>query len=265
VTHNPLPVLKKEVYLSSITTHIEKEIPMIKKAVVIVCLVLLYHAGSFAIHVATAHAEEFSADIVTDMSTGSVTGKMYFKNLQVNRNEMMGMINIIKHPHVYQLFTSTKKYHVSGVADLAIDDPMAGVYDFEAWAKENDLKKTGTESIEGFVCDIYEGTIDVDEQTGETAPMKIWLSRKLQYPLKTQTLMPPPVGRVQSHVKNIKTGRQPAHLFEIPDGYTEAATMEQAMGMPDMGQFSGGQMPTSEQMDEMMKHVQDMMKNMKQE
>jgi hypothetical protein len=238
---------------------------MFKKAVIIFCLALLCHAGSSVIHAAAAHAEEFSADIVTDMHTGSVTGKMYFKNFRVNRNEMMGMINIINHPYVYQLFTSTKKYHVSDVADLEIDDPMAGVYDFEAWAKENDLKKTGTESIEGFACDIYEGTIEVDEETGETAPMKIWLSRKLSYPLKTETLMPPPVGSVKSHIKNIKTGKQPAYLFEIPDGYTEAATMEQAMGMPDMGQFSSGQMPTSEQMDEMMKQVQDMMKNMKQE
>jgi hypothetical protein len=41
--------------------------------------------------------------------------------------------------------------------------------------------------------------------------------------------------------------------------------MEQAMGMPDMGQFSEGKMPDAEQMDQMMKQVQEMMKNMKQE
>ncbi len=80
----------------------------------------------------------------------------------------------------------------------------------------------------------------MDEETGETAPMKIWLSRKLQYPLKSETMMPEPVGRVLTLVKNIKTGKQPAHLFEIPDGYTRAASMEQAMGMPDMKQFSEG-------------------------
>jgi hypothetical protein len=38
--------------------------------------------------------------------------------------------------------------------------------------------------------------------------------------------------------------------------------MEQAMGMPDMSQFSEGQMPTGEQMENMMKQVQEMMKNM---
>lgn len=238
---------------------------MLKKAVVIMCLTLLTITGLSAICTTSVHAEEFSADIVTNMHTGSVNGKIYFKNSQVNRNEMMGMINILKYPHVYQLFSNTKKYYVSDVTELDTEDPMAGVSDFGAWAKENDLEKTGTESIEGFVCDIYEGTIEMGEDTGETAPMKIWLSRKLQYPLKTEALMPPPVGSVVSAVKNIKTGKQPAHLFEIPDGYTKADTMEQAMGMPAMGQFSDGQMPSAEQMDEMMKQVQDMMKKMQRE
>jgi hypothetical protein len=43
--------------------------------------------GSFIafIHATRAAAEEFSADMVTRMDTGSVTGKLYFKNNQVNR------------------------------------------------------------------------------------------------------------------------------------------------------------------------------------
>jgi len=237
---------------------------MFNKTVLTLIVAALFISGSF-FRPDMVHAEEFSADIVTDMHTGSVNGKIYFKNTQLNRSDMMGMINIVKYPDVYQLFTGTKKYHVSNVTELETDDPMAGITDFTAWATENDLKKTGTESIEGFDCDIYEGTIEVDEETGETAPMKIWLSRKLQYPLKTETLMPAPVGSVVSVVKNIKTGKQPARLFEIPEGYTQADTMEQAMGMPDMSQFSEGQMPTGEQMENMMKQVQEMMKNMQQQ
>jgi hypothetical protein len=238
---------------------------MFKKVAVIISLSLLTLTGACAIFIASVHAESFSADTVTEMDSGNVTGKLYFKNSEVNRNEIMGMINIIKYPQVYQLFSNTKKYHVSDVTDLDTENPMDGVTDFKAWAKENDFEKTGTESIEGFACDIYEGTIEMDEETGDTAPVKIWLSRKLQYPLKTETLMPSPVGRIQSYVKNIKIGNQPDHLFDIPAGYTKAATMEQAMGMPAMGQFSDGQMPSAEQMDEMMKQVQDMMKNMPQE
>ncbi|MDT8379325.1 MAG: DUF4412 domain-containing protein [Desulfotignum sp.] len=238
---------------------------MHKKTVPVLMIALLITIGSCFTHATMVQAEEFSADMVTDMHTGSVKGKMYFKSPQMNRTEMMGMIHIIKYPNVYQLFTGTKKYHVSDVADRGTEDPLAGVSDFSAWAKENDLKKTGSDSIEGFVCDIYEGTIEMDEATGETAPMKIWFSRKLQAPLKTETLMPPPVGKVLSLVKNITPGKQPAHLFEIPEGYAEAATMEQAMGMPDMSQFSDGQIPSAEKMDEMMKQIQEMMKSMQKE
>jgi hypothetical protein len=235
---------------------------MFKKTVLTRLFFILFFSGFFFFQTVTVLAQEFSADTVTDMHTGTVNGKIYFKNTQVHRNDMMGMINIIKYPQVYQLFTGTKKYHITTVMELEADDPMAGVTDFDAWAKENEFKKTGTESIEGFVCDIYEGTIEIDQDTGETVPLKIWLSTKLEYPLKTETLMPHPVGRVLSVVKNIKPGKQPAHLFEIPEGYTQAATMEQAMGMPDMSQFSEGQMPSGEQMENMMKQVQEMMKNM---
>jgi len=238
---------------------------MIRKTAVALSFTILCIAVSFVAAAPAVHAEEFSADMVTEMDTGNVSGKLYVKNSQVNRNEMMGMITIMNRPHVYQVFPNTKKYHVTDVAELEKDNPMAGTADFHAWAKENNMQKTGTETIEGFACDIYEGTITLDKETGQTTPMKFWLSRKLQYPIKTQSVMAPPVGRVTTRLMNIKTGAQPAHLFAVPDGYTEAASMEQAMGMPDMGQFSEGQMPSAEQMDGMMKQVQEMMKNMQQE
>lgn len=238
---------------------------MIKKTAIALSFTMLFFAVSFFIKTPAVQAEEFSADMVTEMDTGNVSGKLYVKNNQVNRNEMMGMITIMNHPHVYQVFTNTKKYHVTDMAELEKENPMAGAADFHAWAKENNMKKTGTETIEGFACDIYEGAIILDKETGQTNPMKFWLSRKLQTPIKTQSVMPPPVGRVTTHLKNIKIGAQPAHLFTIPEGYTKAASMEQAMGMPDMEQFSEGQMPSAEQMDNMMKQVQEMMKNMQQE
>ncbi|MFO7912042.1 MAG: DUF4412 domain-containing protein [Desulfotignum sp.] len=238
---------------------------MIKKTAIALSFTMLFFAVSFFFTAPAVQAEEFSADMVTEMDTGGVSGKLYFKSNQVNRNEIMGMITIMNRPHVYQVFTSTKKYHVTDVTELEKENPMAGAADFHAWAKENNMKKTGTETIEGFACDIYEGTIVIDKKTGQTTPMKFWLSRKLQYPIKTRSVMPPPVGTVMSHLKNIKTGKQPAHLFKVPEGYTKAASMEQAMGMPDMEQFSEGQMPTAEEMDGMMKQVQEMMKNMQQE
>ena len=240
---------------------------MIKRT--LVCLALLVITWSSA-----AFAVEFSADMVTDMHSGGLTGKVYFKNHEVNRNDMMGMINIINGSTVYQIFTNTKKYHISNLDELEKENPMAGARDFKTWAAENNMKKIGTESVEGFNCDIYEGDMKLNEESQESAHMKFWVSTKLNYPLKTENTMPPPLGKISSRLENIKIGKQPNHLFEVPSGYTKAATMTEAMGMPKMGSFMksegdspqppAGKMPSKEEMDEMMKKMQDMMKNMKQ-
>jgi hypothetical protein len=114
---------------------------MIKKISIVLSFAMLFFAVSFFTSASAVHAQAFSADMVTEMDTGNVSGKLYVKSNQVNRNEMMGMITIMNHPHVYQVFTNTKKYHVTDVADLEKDNPMAGASDFHAWAKENNMKQ----------------------------------------------------------------------------------------------------------------------------
>lgn len=237
---------------------------MIKK--IAACLALLVITWS-----STTFAAEFSADTITDMQTGGLTGKIYFKNREMSRNEMMGMINIINGSMIYKVFTDTKKYHVSNLDELEKNNPMAGARDFKTWAAKNNLKKIGTESVEGFKCDIYEGDVKFDKKGQHTNHMKFWVSTKLNYPLKTESTMAPPVGRISSRLENIKIGKQPNHLFEVPSGYTEAATMGEAMGMPTFMQGGGdnadgqpaGEMPSKEQKGEIMKKMKDLMNKMK--
>ena len=57
--------------------------------------------------------------------------------------------------------------------------------------------------------------------------------------------------------------KQPNELFEVPSGYSEAKNTQEAMGMggfsmPTRGQ--AGEMPSREDMQEMMKSAQEMMK-----
>lgn len=238
--------------------------------ILIVFSVLFFSCPMFA------WAKEFSADIVMDMQRGSFSGKVYFKNHDMIRNDVNQMINIINRPKVYQLFTKTKKYHVSNVDEMEKKNPLAGAEDFKAWAAQQKMKKVGQEAIEGFDCDIYEGDVTYDQAAGKTLHMKFWLSKKLNYPLKTENTMPGPMGKMTSRLENIKLGRLNDSLFEIPDDYTEAASMSEAMGMPDMGKFmksrgenkgempSEGSTPSKEQMQEMMKKMQEMMKQQNQ-
>ncbi|OEU48774.1 MAG: hypothetical protein BA862_02465 [Desulfobulbaceae bacterium S3730MH12] len=224
---------------------------------------------------ASPFAMEFSADMISQMATGNIAGKIYFKNPDVTRSEMMGMISITKRPIVYQIFDSTKKYYVSSIDELKNKNPIADAGDFESWIKQNNMKNMGKESISGYKCQIYEGELQV-EQSQPPMHMKLWYSKKLNYPIKTEITLPPPMGKMTSYLENIKPGKLPESLFVIPNGYAKAASMEEAMGMPDMGALLGNittggggssseeKMPSKEEMDEMMKKMKEMMKQMQQ-
>ena len=176
----------------------------------------------------TTVAAEFSADEITTMA-GNIEGKIYYKNSDTHRNESMGMIRIIKLPFVYQLFTDTKKYTVSNINDLASKSPMANV-SFEDMIKKNNMQKVGTDTIQSFKCDIYEGDITFTKNQ-PPMHMKIWYSKKLEYAIKTSMTLPAPMGTVSSHLENIRIGKQPDNLFEIPPGYSKVESIQEAMGI----------------------------------
>lgn len=219
-------------------------------------------------------AKEFSADVISQLPAGKSTGKLYFKNGDISRNEMMGMVTIMKRPLVYQIFSNTKKFYVSNIDDLKEKNVMADASDFNSWIKKNNMKKVGTESIAGYKCEIYEGDIK-DERSQFSPHIKLWFSKKMNYPIKSEISLPAPMGKVTTHLENITVGNQPESLFSIPSGYVEAKTMQEAMGMPNMGSFmkgidtganplEGNKMPSPEERDEMMKKMQEMMKQMQQ-
>ncbi len=221
----------------------------------------------FFASIMTASAAEFSADMVTEMMGMKSINKIYFKNYKTQRTEadMMGIktIQIVNHPNIYQIFPDTKQYVISDFEEMRKQNPTAGVGSFEEFVKTNHFKKTGTESIEGYKCDIYEGNATVAE--GQPAmPMKVWYSSKLDYTLKTELTMPAPMSGVVTGVaRNIKIGKQPSDLFEIPSGYSEASSAQEAMGLGGFGMPGGGdsdEMPSQEDMQRMMESMKDMMK-----
>jgi len=228
--------------------------------ILIVLLTIALAASSFAI--------EFSADTISQLATGSVKGKVFFKSPDVFRNEMPGMVIIVDRPRAYQLFANTKKYHLSNTDEMKKKNPMAGIGDFKTWVKKNNLKRIGKESIEDYSCEIYEGAIKTD---GSQNPihMKLWYSKKLNYPVKTEIILPPPMGTMTTSLENITTGDLPKSLFTIPADYAKAGSIQEAMGMPDMGSFlkKGGtenHIPSQKEREEMMNKIQEMMKQMQQ-
>lgn len=216
----------------------------------------------------TAIAAEFSATMSTEMMGMKMPGKIYFKDQKTSRTEMStGMMDIVvitKNPKSYQLFPSTKKYVVVDMEEMKKQNPMADVENFDEWLQKNNFKKSGTESIQGFECIVYEGVVDTqstEEGVPASIPAKLWYSKKLEYPIKTE--MEVSGMKMSTAIENISLGSQPVSLFELPSGYTEAKDTQEAMGLGSMGLPSGsasGQAPTQSQIDEAMKQVQEMMK-----
>jgi len=198
---------------------------------------------------------EFSADIMMETAGMKNAGKVFIKNPQVFRNEMMGMITIGNQDSLYQVFSQTRKYTVSSIEEMKKDNPMAGAKDLKTFFKENNLKQAGKEKIGAYDCDIYEGSFQFEEGR-PPVHVKLWYSSDLDYTVKQESTMPQMAGKMVMQLENIKKGKQSDDLFKVPAGYVKAASTEEAMGI---------QMPTGPEnmpSPEMMKQMQEMMKNM---
>jgi hypothetical protein len=208
-----------------------------------------------------ANSAEFSADMVMESMGGTHSGKIYFKNQDINRTEMMGVISIFKRPLIYQLFPNTHKYVIMNVDEISKNNPAADAANFKQWIKKNNFKKTGAETLEGYPCDIFEGNVKMgDDQP--PVPTKFWQTRKLDYPIRQESTLPPPIGKVSSQLTAISLSSQAASLFEVPPEYSQAKDIQEAMGaggMPSLGETGEGQAPSPEDMQKMIK---EMMKKM---
>lgn len=232
----------------------EKE-KMIRSLILAVILSLSMATGAFA--------AEFSADMVMEAMGGSSSGKIYFKNEDINRTEMMGIISIFKRPLIYQLFPDTQKYVVMNIDEISKNNPAADAANFKEWIKKNKLKNTGSEKLQGYPCEIFEGDVTIDEDK-PPVHMKIWHTPKLDYPIRQESKLPPPIGNMSSHLENIQLESQPGTLFEVPSEYSQAKDMQEAMGaggMPSFGDGGKGQSPSREEMQKMMKEMMKKMGN----
>ncbi|MFO7599743.1 MAG: DUF4412 domain-containing protein [Candidatus Desulfacyla sp.] len=223
---------------------------------------LLISAMTLSLLMATgAISAEFSADMVIETMAGKNPGKIYFKNEDINRTEMAGIISIFNRPQIYQLLPATKKYVVMDIDEITENNPAADPANFNEWIKDNNLKKTGTETLHGYTCDIFEGDVKFgDDQT--PVHMKIWHTSKLGYPIRQESTLPPPTGKISSHLENIRLESQDGSLFEVPAGYSEAENIQEAMGgrgMSSFGDRGKGQALSQEEVQKMMKEMMEKM------
>lgn len=133
----------------------------------------------------------------------------------------------------WQLYPGSKKYIESEIiTDPGEGMPTMNIHDI-LYSGDYKLEKIGTEEVNGYDCEkyiLYPGT--------ETLPdITIWSAKKLDNVVVKTQVDSPDGTSMTNELFNVKTGKQPANLFELPGGYTKAT--EEEIGMIMMQEMMG--------------------------
>lgn len=194
--------------------------------IIIVLLIALAGGGGAYLYLPDVlGAPQFSASVVLGLPFANLEGKFYRKNIDTTRTELMGQIIITKKGKAYRIIPDSKKYAVAELKDLAGQSPFAEMSDFENWIKNNGGTKIGEETLYGFLCDLYQANVRMNPSV-PPADTKIWYARDLAFPVKSETMTAPLLGKVVMFLKDIQVGTQPADLFEPPQEYEKVSLEE---------------------------------------
>lgn len=159
-----------------------------------------------------AKAPEFSADIViTDAKGKTSQGKVYIKGNEKIRQETIAdgetTVTILRLDKKvsWTLLPDNQYMEVKMPVDPNQPNPEF----------EYDMAELGEETVNGYPCKIVQYTY----KNKKYGVLKQWVSAKLGYSVRIETKNAK--GKTTSTIeyKNIKEGKQPDSLFEIPKGY----------------------------------------------
>ncbi len=166
--------------------------------------------------------KEFSADTVMKFGGMTQRGKIYVSNnkwrtdMSIRGKKMTSIIRADKKV-VWSLMPGQKtymemKYSEDNVKGLKTKMPG-----------EMKRKKIGSGKVNGIMCDKYEITY---QSGGKSEKVYQWISKDM-IPVKTKAAD----GSWSVEYKNIKRGKQPASVFDLPAGYKKFK-MPKIPGMP---------------------------------
>ncbi len=168
-------------------------------------------------------APSFSADMVMMLPHGALEGRIYRRDADTLRTEMMGRIFIKAGDAVYIVSRETRRYATLSVAEMERQNPIAEMNDFRTWIQANNGQKVGTETLMGYDCEVYEAQARLRPAMPRT-DTKIWYARQLAFPIKSESATGGPLGTVTMSLRNITVGTLSDDLFAPPEGYTRASS-----------------------------------------
>ncbi len=178
---------------------------------------VLFFIFVIALSAAVVYAEDFSADMVSYSSEGSLTAKLYISG-DKSRMEMPGATTISRMDKkvVWVLMPGENMYMEQPI------DPRTAASTREKIDGEIERKAEGNETISGRNTTKYRVTF---EANGKRESVFQWIDESAHIPVKTAAID----GSWSSEFRNIQSGPQDPALFVIPNGYTKMP-----LGMQDM-------------------------------
>ena len=179
----------------------------------VLCLTLPAFAGSIA---------EYSADMV-DVKSGSVTQKLavtqdkiYSESFNAQgKREAIAIIRMDQRK-MYILMEATKSY-----MELPFNKEQFSAADLSMGMVQTKQEKVGEETVSGYKADKFKITVTA---MGSTVTTFQWIAPEFApMPIRTET------NGVIQEMRNIKTTRPDASLFEVPKDYKRDTQMEQMM------------------------------------
>lgn len=194
---------------------------------VLAVMILLFSFGGIAT------AQDFSADLVFTINGGVFTGKIYVAK-EKTRTEMPPAITItrVDKSVVWVLMPDQKMYMEQPLKPeniVASTDKMPG---------EIERKHLGTETVDGKKTEKYRIVYTVEDKR-ETIFQ--WIDTGSGFPIKTAA----EDGSWVMEYKNLKIGKQPDALFEIPAGYRKMS-----YGIPSIPETKPEEKPAENKQEE---------------
>jgi hypothetical protein len=165
--------------------------------------------------------KEYSADMV-DVKSGRVTqriavmpDKVYSETFGASGKREAAVILRMDQKKMIMLMEQNKSY-----MELPFNKDQFTTSDLAFGVVEVKREKLGTETVSGYSASKYRIT---SKAMGMTVTVLQWMAPEFDMPLRTESQ-----GNIQE-MRNIKTGRPDAALFEMPKGYTRDKAMEEMM------------------------------------
>ena len=183
---------------------------------------LLFRTLSLLIIFSFACFAQFTADMVTTESGVTKTNKFYSENpfyrMDIEEEGQEGYVIVDRNEGITKVVMPAEQMYMvmssSGMQSMSNDVFQS----IEKQKEQYESNLVGSETIDGYDCEIYEVVIDGDVVS------KYWQSPDIEYPIK---VISGANNDMVMELKNIEAGDVDDSMFQIPDGYTK-------MDMPGM-------------------------------